>query len=80
MNKLEQIKNTVTANGMREWTDEMVSQAMQEYSDQQNSELKERVKELEGICEYALKAIKVVNSPLGATRAIIKRIEKSLKK
>lgn len=39
MNKLEQIKNTVTANGMREWTDERVSQAMREYADQQNAEL-----------------------------------------
>lgn len=39
MDKLEQIKNAVTANGMREWTDERVSQAMREYADQQNSEL-----------------------------------------
>lgn len=47
MDRLEQIKNAVTANGMREWTDEMVSQAMREYADQQNEELGERVKELE---------------------------------
>lgn len=39
MTRLEQIKNTVTANGMREWTDERVSQAMREYADQQNAEL-----------------------------------------
>ena len=54
--------------------------AMQEYSDQQNAELRERVKELEGICEYALKAIKEVYSPFGAAKPIIKRIEKTLKK
>lgn len=47
MDRLEQIKNTVTANGMREWTDESVSQAMREYSDQQNVELRERVEELD---------------------------------
>lgn len=39
MDRLEQVKNTVTANGMREWTDERVSQAMREYADQQNAEL-----------------------------------------
>lgn len=33
MDRLEQIKNTITANGMREWTDEMVSQAMREYAE-----------------------------------------------
>lgn len=32
MDRLEQIKNTVTANGMREWTDERVGQAMREYA------------------------------------------------
>lgn len=54
--------------------------AMLEYSDQQNAELRERVKELGGICEYALKAIKEVYSPFGAAKPIIKRIEKTLKK
>lgn len=39
MDRLEQIKNAVTANGMREWTDERVGQAMREYSAQQNVEL-----------------------------------------
>jgi|GEM_PF-3398665 len=90
------------------WPDSTVIDAMQEYSDQQNAELRnqiadierenseysavydsvvknrdelrERVKELEEICEYALKAIKAVNSPFGATKPIIKRIEKALKK
>lgn len=38
MDRLEQIKNAVTANGMREWTDERVGQAMREYADQQNAD------------------------------------------
>lgn len=32
MTRLEQIMATITANGMREWTDERVKQAMQEYA------------------------------------------------
>jgi len=32
MDRLEQIKNTVTANGMREWTDERVNQVAREYA------------------------------------------------
>lgn len=51
MDKLEQIKNTITANGMWEWTNEMVSQAMREYADQQNAELRKRVKGLESSIE-----------------------------
>lgn len=60
MDRLEQIKNAVTANGMREWTDERVGQAMREYADQQTAELRERVKELESqnkrlkIAHYAI--------------------------
>lgn len=55
---IEQIKNTITANGMREWTDERVSQAMQEYSDQQNAELRERAKELESSIEESIEIFK----------------------
>lgn len=58
MDILEQIKNAVTANGMREWTDERVSQAMQEYSDQQNAELRERAKELESSIEESIEIFK----------------------
>ena len=32
MDRLEQIKNTVTANGTREWTDERVNQVALEYA------------------------------------------------
>lgn len=32
MNKIEDIMNAVTSNGMREWTDERVEQAMKEYA------------------------------------------------
>lgn len=32
MNKIEDIMNAVTANGMREWTDQRVRQAMREYA------------------------------------------------
>lgn len=39
----QQIINSITSNGMREWTDERVSQAMDEYT----AELEKRVKELE---------------------------------
>lgn len=58
MDMIEQIKNTITANGMREWTDERVSQAMQEYSDQQNAELRERAKELESSIEESIEIFK----------------------
>lgn len=63
MDKLELIKNTVTANGMREWTDERVGQAMREYADQQNAELRERVKELEGAIYTAIGILKITSSP-----------------
>jgi hypothetical protein len=33
MNKKEQIINTVTVNGCREWTDARVNQAMDEYAE-----------------------------------------------
>lgn len=46
MDILEQIKNTVTANGMRE------------YADQQNAELRERVKELESSIEESIEIFK----------------------
>lgn len=32
MTRIEEIMAAVTANGMREWTDERVKQAMQEYA------------------------------------------------
>ena len=32
MSKLHQIINAVTANGMREWTDERAAQAMREFA------------------------------------------------
>lgn len=43
MDRLEQIKNAVTANGMREWTAERVNQVAREYATEVARHDRERV-------------------------------------
>ena len=89
MKKIEEIKNEVAVkHGYKDWhdadlctsydqSDALVSEAMQEYAKQRCDEDQSRNKELIETLEFALKAIKAVNS-FGASAAIIKRIESVL--
>ena len=55
MDRLEQIKNTVTANGMREWTDERVNQVAREYATEvARHNLKRAAEKVDAGCEMAV--------------------------